>query len=256
MADFDAKHRDLAALYGGKGYSDAELAQARRLYEGEVRYVDREVGRLLDHLERSGRAASTIVVVASDHGESLGEHGLFFAHDYTLYEELVRVPLLVRFPGASGTVRDDEVSLLDVMPTLCRAAALACSGAFDGRDLFAPSLPPRTLFAAATPMRRRNSPWPRLEVPGLDGRWTMALSDSKKLVRIPRRKGTGWESYDLGADPHEQRDAASDASRKLGADLGVWLREMEKARPPSPAPPPRRQQRRDERSLRSLGYLN
>jgi arylsulfatase A-like enzyme len=256
MDDFDAKHRDLAALYGGKGYSDAELAQARRLYEGEVRYVDRELGRLLDHLENTGRAANTIVVIASDHGESLGEHGLFFAHDYTLYEELVRVPLLVKTPHARAEVRDDEVSLLDVMPTICRSAALACGDAFDGRDLFMPSPPPRTLFAAATPMRRRSSPWPRLHVPGLDGRWTMARSDSKKLVRIPRRKGADYETYDLALDPREQREAASDASTKLAADLGAWLREMEKARPPAPALPSRRQQRRDERSLRSLGYLN
>jgi hypothetical protein len=47
-----------------------------------------------------------------------------------------------------------------------------------------------------------------------------------------------------------------DATRKLAAELGAWLREMDKARPPAPAPPPRRQQRRDERALRSLGYLD
>jgi choline-sulfatase len=254
MTDFDAKTRDLAGIYRGEGYSAGELADARSLYAGEVRYVDREVGRLLDHLEKSGRAGTTIVVVASDHGESLGEHGLFFAHDYTLYEELVRVPLLVKAPGHDAAARDDEVSLLDVAPTLCRAAGLPCKGSFDGRDLFGAS-PPRTLFAAATPMRRRGTPYPRLQVRGLAGRWTMALAGSKKLIRIPRRKGVAWESYDLARDPREERPAPSDASRKLAADLGAWMREMHAARPPEAKAPPPDQQRRDDESLRSLGYL-
>ena len=231
------------------------LAQARSLYEGEVRYVDREIGRLLDHVEKSGRAGSTIVVVASDHGESLGEHGLYFAHDYTLYEELVRVPLLVKAPGKAAAVRDDEVSLIDVAPTLCRAAGLPCKEAFDGRDLFGVSSP-RTLFAASTPMRRRGTPYARLEVRGLGGRWTMALADSKKLIRIPRRNGLAWESYDLVRDPREVRASPSDASRKLAADLGTWMREMHAARPPAAETPPPEQQRRDDESLRSLGYLD
>jgi arylsulfatase A-like enzyme len=255
MTDFDAKTRDLAGIYRGEGYSQDELAQARSLYEGEVRHVDREIGRLLDHVEKSGRAGSTIVVVAADHGESLGEHGLFFAHDYTLYDELVRVPLLVKIPGGSAAVRDDEVSLIDVAPTLCRAAGLACKGSFDGRDLFGAS-PPRTLFAASTPMRRRGPPYPRLEVRGLGGRWTMALADSKKLIRIPRRNGLAWESYDLARDPREERPSPSDASRKLAADLGTWMREMHAARPPEAKAPPPEQQRRDDESLRSLGYLD
>jgi arylsulfatase A-like enzyme len=253
MLDFDAKDRDLAQLYRGEGYSQAELERARRLYEGEVRYVDREVGRLLDHLEQSGRARETIVVVASDHGESLGEHGLYFAHDYTLYEELVRVPLLVKRPGALAELRDHEVSLLDVAPTLCAAARLPCRGPFDGRDLFAAATP-RTLFAATTPRRARGTPWEGLEVPGLAGRWTMSLSGSEKIVRIPRANGLSWERYDLRRDPLEQRPLARDPAGE--AALERWIREMDDARPPAPPAPARRQQRRDEKSLRSLGYLN
>src|SRR6185369_11049475 len=176
MDDFRAKDRDLRHLYAGQGYSAGEIENARRLYDGEVRYVDHEVGRLLGELERLGRTRDTIVVVMSDHGEALGEHGLFFAHDYTVYDELVRVALAMRGPGIDASVRSENVSLIDVAPTLCRLASLGCSESFDGSDVFDSFPAGRTVFAAATTTRSRGTPYARLELPGFDGRSTMAVS--------------------------------------------------------------------------------
>lgn len=258
MDDFDAPGRDLRLLYQGAGYSAAEIEQARGLYDGEVRYTDHEIGRLLERMESLGLAANTLVVVASDHGESLGEHGLYFAHDYTLYEELTRVALMMRGPGVPPGPRDDNVSLIDVAPTVCQLAALDCGGGFDGRDLFAPPDRERTLMAASTPLRTKGTPFDRLEVPGLDGRWTMALRGTAKLLRIPSSAGTTFEMYDLAGDPAELDDIAGRAAgeqSRLEAELKQWTQAMESARPGPTPRQGRRQHRRDTKALRSLGYL-
>lgn len=256
MADFSADDRDLGRLYRGEGYDAGEIEQARRLYDGEVRYVDAEIGRLLDRVAALGLAPGTIVVVASDHGEALGEHGLFFAHDYTLYDELVRAVLMLKGPGVPAALREDEASLVDAMPTLCRLAALDCDDARDGRDLFGRPGSPRTLFAAATPMRSRGTAYDGLAVEGPEGRWTMALRDGRKLVRRPTPRGATFEMYDHATDPAELRDLSRDENfsasrRELEASLDAWRREMEAVRPATPA----RDDARDERTLRSLGYL-
>ncbi len=258
MSDFSAPDRDLRRLYRGEGYTAGEIDQARRLYDGEIRYTDHEIGRLLDRLDSLGLAAGTLVIVASDHGESLGEHGLYFAHDFTVYEELTRVALLMRGPGIAPGTHDQEVSLIDVAPTVCRLAGLDCSGDFDGRDLFEPSQPERTLFAAGTPSRAKGTPFDRLEVAGLAGRWTMALRNGSKLVRIPTASGPALELYDLAADPGERSNVAmlaSDTRRGLESELESWSRAMDAARPAPTSHPHRHKRRRDTDTLRSLGYL-
>ena len=254
MSDFRSPDRDLRRLYRGVGYDEAEIAKARLLYQAEVSATDHEIGRLFEQLENQGLADNTVVIVVADHGESLGQHGLFFAHDYTVYEELVHVPLLVRGPGVAAQTHDERVSLVDIAPTVCHLASLSCADAVDGRDLFWSS--PRTLFAAATPRRPKGTAFDGLTVPGLAGRWTMALRDQLKLVRIPRAEGPRLELYDLASDPGEQHDLAAARPADVDAlakELERWTGEMNAARPPLPVP--RRQRRRDTETLRSLGYL-
>jgi arylsulfatase A-like enzyme len=256
MEAFQAKQRDLGRLSRGEGFSEQAIEQARRLYEGEVRHVDGEIGRLLDGLEKLELASTTLVVVASDHGEALGEHGLFFAHDSTLYEELIRAVLLLRGPRVPVGARDDEVSLLDVAPTLCRLAALECDVAPDGRDLFGADRSPRTLFAASRPPGEESDP--RGAIPGdaTAGRWTMALRGGTKLLRRPSHGGTRLELYELGNDATEVRDLATRdeaVPRDLEGELEAWSREMDAVRPP--LRPRLHGRAADRRSLRSLGYL-
>ncbi len=264
MRDFRRKDRDLARIFRGDGYDEPTLDHARRLYEGEVRYVDAEIDRLLARLDELGRAQDTIVVVASDHGEALGEHGLWFAHDYTLYDELLHVALMMRGPGVPVGARDDLVSLLDVAPTVCRLARLPCGAddeaPFDGRDLFAAARGGRTLFAAATPMRGRGTAYPRLEVPGIEGRWTMAEDDAHKFVHAPTPGGATREFYDRASDPRDTSDVAAahpNEAERLAERLEAWRREMDAARTATADAPavPAGGGRRDERTLRSLGYL-
>lgn len=258
VTEFRRKNRNLRRLYRGEDFDADEVEQARRLYEGEVRYTDTEVGRLLDHLESLGRARDTIVVLASDHGESLGEHDLYFAHDHTLYEELTRVALIVSGPGIDGAGRPDRVSLIDVAPTVCRLADLGCEQDFDGRDLFVEAPAARTLFAAATPLRTGGPDLYEGQIPGLRGRSLMALGGDTKFIRTPTSSGTVLELYDLGADPAEETNLAgtgADPQETLARDLQNWSAQMTSQRPASaPSPGPRRS-RRESEALRSLGYL-
>ena len=108
---------------------------ADRPYDGEVAFVDREFGRLLAHLEAQGRLADTLVVVTSDHGEGLGEHGEA-THTYLIYDSVLRVPLVIAGPGVPAGVRIAEVvSNAAVAPTLAAAAGLPPFADADTEDL-------------------------------------------------------------------------------------------------------------------------
>jgi len=261
VEDFAGPDRDLSSLYAGRGYNSDELAAARRLYDGEVNYVDEQFERLLQALDASGAAQNTITVVVSDHGESLGEHGLFFAHDFTVYEELTHAVLMMRGPSIVPGRHEEPVSLIDLAPTLCRLLALQCRDGTDGSDLFADpgAKNTRAIFAAATPLRDRGAHFERLSVPGPEGRWSMVRRGDRKLVEIPTPSGSRFELYDLRSDPLESNDRFADdqesqPARELRSLLSDWHSEMSRSRP-ADAPPDRAAAEEDERTLRSLGYL-
>ena len=111
------------------------MAQSRRAYYGMVSYVDDMVGQLLATLDDLGLADDTAVVFASDHGEMLGEHGMWFKR--TFYDGCCRVPLIVRRPGDGCARRvSSVVSLVDLLPTLLDVADLpAATHAVDGHSL-------------------------------------------------------------------------------------------------------------------------
>lgn len=101
----------------------------RELYDGEVRYVDAEIGRLLDQLRAAGKLDNTLVVFVSDHGESLGEHDYWFEHGRYAYEATCRVPLFMKFPGTmrdapQSGLRSGDIGLVDIVPTLTEVLRL------------------------------------------------------------------------------------------------------------------------------------
>ena len=116
--------RRLRDTFGFHGYSDDEVARARAAYFGLITYLDDKIGRLLDALDEGGLAENTVVVYTSDHGESLGEHGLWRKMNF--YEQSARVPLQVRWPGAieGGQRFGDAVSLVDLTATILDIAGV------------------------------------------------------------------------------------------------------------------------------------
>jgi len=116
-------------------FNEAQIRRAEKLYNGEVAYTDHEVGRLLDALDRMKLKSSTIVVFTADHGEEFLDHG-GFAHGHTLYNELVHIPLIIRFAGRLETKTiAAPVRHVDVAPTLCRLVGIEPDPAFRGRSL-------------------------------------------------------------------------------------------------------------------------
>lgn len=182
-------------------------------YGGEVAAVDAQVARLLDALARRGDAERTIVVVAGDHGESLGEHGEL-THGLLLYQGTLRVPLLVAATGIlpPGVVRE-SVGLADVAPTLAALLGQPLTAADaappDGRDLSAPLLAGKEPPAADLYAESR--------YPATFG-WSPLLAlrrGALKYVTATTAKPTGTaELYDLAADPGEAHDLRADRRRE------------------------------------------
>ncbi len=255
--DFDQKQE----IFFNGNYPDTELETTRKLYEAEIGYADQEIGRLLEALGTMGKSDDTIVIVMSDHGESLGDHGLFFTHDFTLYEELIHVALIVRRPGTEPVRIKTPVSLIDVMPSLCAWLTLTCPELMDGEPL--PENDPvvdddRALFAASAPWRERYGRYPRSYVRGLEGRWTMIRKGSMKLIKIPHPDGPIWEGYDLFRDPSELASLLdtepSGAFGSLRKELLKWEERMKVSRP-QPGDAIEGLDGKTLEKLRALGYV-
>jgi arylsulfatase len=180
-------------LLGELGAEDVEFVKA--LYDAEIRKVDREFARLLAALDALGLAEDTLVIVTSDHGEEFGEHGHW--EHVQVYDECLRVPLIVRLPGQrAGEVRKGAVELVDVMPTLLAELDLRIPEAAQGRaiDLRAPETagPERELWAETNE--------PRAQIAWRRG--------SSKVVLHADEDARG-EVFDLASDPRETNDLAS-----------------------------------------------
>ncbi|HSF93459.1 MAG TPA: sulfatase-like hydrolase/transferase [Thermohalobaculum sp.] len=128
-----------------KHFNSRSRGIARAGYYGLCSFLDAQVGRVLDALRASGQAEETLVIFTSDHGEALGRKG--FWTKSTMYEDSARVPLILAGPGiAAGACREDPVSLIDLAPTVCRAAGAPETG-FTGHALQSPAQPGRTVIS-------------------------------------------------------------------------------------------------------------
>lgn len=118
--------------YGG----DTSLNRLHELYDSEVEFVDYEFGRLLDFLEREELLDDSIIVVTADHGESLGEHDIYFDH-HGLFDSNIRVPLLIRAPGRRKGRDDRYIQHTEIVPTIMDGLGIDVSADFDGFSVFA-----------------------------------------------------------------------------------------------------------------------
>lgn len=172
---------------------------AERPYDGEVAWSDELIGRLDDVLARLGLRDDTLLVVTSDHGEGLGEHGES-VHGFFAYQSTLRVPFLARGPGiAAGTLVPVTVRSVDVMPTALQLLGVAPPSGLSGRSLAAllrgAPAPAEAATYAESLLPLLHYGWSDLRVLR-EGRW--------KYIQAPRP-----ELYDLENDPHELHDLAS-----------------------------------------------
>jgi choline-sulfatase len=185
-----------------------------RPYDGEVAYADALVGQLDDALERLGLKSQTLLAVASDHGEGLGEHEETL-HGFFVYQTTLAVPLILRGPGIVGGGRiAANVGLVDLLPTALDLLGVALPRGFQpsGNNL-ASALRGGTEPTADSPQYAESL------VPLLHFGWSdlrVLRRGSWKYVLAPRP-----ELYDLASDPHEQRNLAGEQQARAAALRGT-----------------------------------
>jgi arylsulfatase A-like enzyme len=209
---------------GAAGEGRIDAARVRDLYDGEVHYVDAEVGRLLDRLRAAGMLENTLVVITADHGESLGEHRYWFEHGFYCYEATCRVPLVVLGPGVRPGVVDADASLVDLAPTLLEMCDLPALRPPAGRESGPRGESLAALLRGARDEKRTHAVFSekieRQDLTGTVQAKAVRIGDWKLIRRythVDPATGTrdeplvlSEELYDLERDPGETRNLAAD----------------------------------------------
>jgi len=224
---------DVRFKHPGKvAFDDLDKRTVRALYDGGVADVDERIGKIMARMRETGMLDRTIVIISADHGEELFEHGWVghasTSYDGKLYDELIRIPMLIRLPNAAKTGRFDAlVQGVDVMPTLFELLG------FDAAQL-KPAMHGHSLMDIAdgrrdtlrdyvfTETTRKGWTTPRAEMPA---RVISVRSKTRKLMFFPYGGGYRTEGYDLVADPGEQTDiypARAAEFADLQRALGDW----------------------------------
>ncbi len=251
--EYYLERAEFADLYSLK--KETAQADLTELYDRSIAEADRAVGRLLGRMERRGLLDETLVVLTSDHGEEFFDHGgrgrgfdrwsdSGVYHGHTLYDELLRVPLIMRLPAKiKGGLRvNAQVRTIDIMPTILGLLGVEPPGPLEGIDLSADG------FAVPD------------DLPAFSE--SVLFKPEKKSIRLD-----GWklivhpesgreELYDLRADPGEQTDVAAvgpEVLAALKARLTEWMERM--ASQKQSREEGRKLSREEIEALKSLGYI-
>lgn len=189
-------------------------------YDYEIAVEDKLIGELLDHLDKTGLAANTTVVLMSDHGEAFGVHTFGgerqFFHGMTLYNEVLHVPMIFRVPGAKPRATKDVVQLIDIAPTIAALFGIEQPATWTGRSLVPAlegnALAPMPAFAEMPPSKS----WPHTGT-------SMVSGDGSYHV-FHRISDSRWEVYNLDKDPEERTNVldSDPKAKELQQQLASW----------------------------------
>lgn len=245
------KERFTGPYVPGYVYDEGQVERRHYVanYDAEIAYVDRELGRLMDVIEKSGKADRTLLVVTADHGESMTDHGRYFAHG-SIYEHDLRVPMIVWGPGRvpAGTIVTERTHHLDIVPTLLDYAGVKAPANLKGRSL-RPVIDGKAKSTLA---------W-SVAVTGAGKDERVAIVGDGRLKVVVDGKHVPVEAYDLGADPAELHDVLGERRAEADAVVAAWTPWMA-AQLKDDAPKPAKKQERKPQGeeleqLRALGYI-
>lgn len=199
-----------------------DWATAIRYYYAFTTLIDEQIGRLYAHLEATGQLHNTILIFTADHGETAGSHGGLTDKGWQHFEEIQRIPLIIRFPDgrAAGETREGLVSLADLYPTI-----LDVAGGVAPADIHGRSLQPLVEDAAAA---WRDSVG--IEFGGVNNLAATLRTIVKDGFKYGYSAGFPDQLYDLGADPHETTNLAAVAAYRERLDdlrraMSAWMEE-------------------------------
>ncbi|MGD2116191.1 MAG: sulfatase [Acidobacteriota bacterium] len=217
---------------------DEDLEHLVALYDAEIAGLDADLGTLFESFEAMGLLDETVFVLMADHGEELGEHGVWGQHSHTLYEELIRIPLIVLGPGVpAGRRIDRPARQVDIAPTLLDFAGIEPPEHFRGTSL--------------RPVWEGTEAGERIVMAELPGLRAIIDGDLKYF--------TNGRLYDLAADPGEQHDIAHErpeALQRMRRLAEAWDDELVRERRRISRPGDVELSEEERRRLRALGYLN
>ena len=235
------------------------IGQYHDWYDGSIRGMDMEIGRLLERLQALGLTDSTLVAFIGDHGEEFLDHGRTW-HGHSVYGELVNVPLLLWWPGVvpAGLTVDDTVRSIDLMPTLLALSGLSAPEGIQGQSLLPLMGGPAggAGVAAEWIVRPAGS-----ERDLGDGRSVSIVADGWKLVQnidLPDEEHPEFELFDHREDPLNLvnlADEQPDIVERLSKDIDRWQRQAESAQLKSDEELSSTLSADELRRLRSLGYV-
>jgi arylsulfatase A-like enzyme len=266
LAIDQSSDRLIAYMFGLEALTPEELQAVNDVYDASLIDLDAITNDLFQKLTERGLLNDTIVVLTSDHGENLGDHGMMM-HRYCLYNSLTRVPLLIRYPPHVPAARIARpISTADVFPTIIDLAGLeiakntGASTSLLGRDLSGPDdLPviselvaPATRFMDRFVKRHANfnpAPW---------------LRTYRSIEMTPYRfiwaSDQRHELFDLRTDPNETKNLYAglpERAAELQAKLNAWHESVEKYNPRSHAAPNRKTPTEESTErLKALGYVD
>jgi arylsulfatase A-like enzyme len=219
--------------------TEADRADLLGLYDAEIRYMDHNLDRLLTKLKTHGAREDTAVIVTADHGEAFGEHDRYGHHPYN-YDELLHVPLVIDVPGQDGRRIDQQVSLIDIVPTIYDFCDIETPEAVEGRSL-------RSLMDGAD--RDENV------VIATSRGGDMLATRTPEWKLLWDRKTDDVELYDLSADPGETEDLSETEPEVVERFVGVLEEHVAKARATDTDLPEVEESEEVKQRLEDLGYV-
>jgi arylsulfatase A-like enzyme len=255
---FDGSRPVLDSIYVNKiDLSERDLFHLNALYDAEIRSSDSYIEKVLAKLEKMGVLENTLIVFASDHGEEMYEHNYYFFHSCSMYEGVLRIPLIMKFPNVipAGKIVDNQIESIDIVPTVLQLLKAPLRDDFEGRsiisllfedasDLWHPAFGERAaaIYSIRTPQ------WKYIYNPDNYHTYCSRSDDDE---------GEGYliaaeELYDMQNDPHEKNNVAAqhrEVALELRAQILEWLNTNKRVHKEYELT------KEAEERLRALGYI-
>jgi arylsulfatase A-like enzyme len=219
--------------------NESDVRYMTSLYDDEVSFVDRCIGYLLRKLEHMGIDEETLIIITADHGESLGDHDYYFDHGDYLYDNQIRVPLIIKYPGLAkkGKIVKTQVRIIDIMPTILQILGIDYDGEIDGVSLLPfikgkeDKLFGKTFAFSESDTISFENPNCRGFIEGVRGKHLSVRKNGMKLIYTPKRSEAKFELYDLDKDPYELENLIATRVKEGNALKNVlfeWLTKNDK----------------------------